>query len=235
MPNKPKYRAIKKLWPGKTVFIIGGGGSLKLDAGLPRKEIKEKVVFPAISEYLKPIHNERVLGVNNAFELGPWVDACFFGDEGWFRRNRFKLVHFAGYKIHNCSTITARGCIAVYRGEPYGLESKPDRICWNNNSGAAAINVAVHLGAKRIVLLGFDMKVKPAEIKYNNWHNLHKDKTKDWNQYPEFIKAFPYIKVDAENMGVEIINATPCSALTEFPKMTFKEAVNGLASAKAVA
>lgn len=50
-----------KIWRGQTVFIIGGG--------------------PSINDTpLHLLHGRRVIGVNNAYLLGPWVDVCWFGD-----------------------------------------------------------------------------------------------------------------------------------------------------------
>lgn len=52
---------VPPIWSGGTAWIIGGGPSVKdLD--------------------LSPIHQYRVIGVNNAYQFGHWVDACWFGD-----------------------------------------------------------------------------------------------------------------------------------------------------------
>ena len=50
-----------KIWKGGTAYIIGGGPSVN-DADLSL------------------IHDRRVIGVNNAYSLGGWVDVCWFGD-----------------------------------------------------------------------------------------------------------------------------------------------------------
>ena len=50
-----------------------------------------------------------------------------------------------------------------------GLELDPSGLRHGSNAGYQAINLAVHLGAKRIVLLGYDMKV---DGNRTNWHNI---------------------------------------------------------------
>ena len=50
-----------QIWKGQTVFILGGGPSLN-------------------EANLDLIHDRRVIGVNNAYQLGSWVDVCWFGD-----------------------------------------------------------------------------------------------------------------------------------------------------------
>jgi hypothetical protein len=53
---------------------------------------------------------------------------------------------------------------------------------------------------------------------HNNWHSDHwTSDRKDHNPYREFLLAWPYIARDAKAMGIEIVNATPGSALTQFP------------------
>jgi hypothetical protein len=50
-----------KIWQNSTAFIIGGGPSIKdLD--------------------VTKIQNRRVIGTNNAYQMGDWVDICWFGD-----------------------------------------------------------------------------------------------------------------------------------------------------------
>ena len=51
-----------KMWEGETVYIIGGGKSLLLAAGLPCNTADSAAIYPAISEYLKPIHGQRSIG-----------------------------------------------------------------------------------------------------------------------------------------------------------------------------
>jgi len=112
-----------------------------------------------------------------------------------------------------------------------GLQTRTnDELCWGKNSGAAAVNLALLLGASKIVLLGFDMKVDMENGKHegHNWHDSHKR----WRQKaPEdkiyvktFIPTFIRIRADLERFNnngskrkLEILNATPGSALEAFP------------------
>ena len=141
---------VPELWPDSVVFIIGGGPSL-------------------LQEDLTPLHvpSRRVIGVNNAYLLGDWVDVCFFGDCSWFLHHQSKLLNFAGIKVSCCPRFGGRNdrwpgikFLPKDREKKTGISNHPkrNRIAWNKNSGYSAINLAYYLGAKRIVLLGFDMK-----------------------------------------------------------------------------
>lgn len=187
---------ISKLWPGQTVFIIGGGPSL-------------------IEQDLTPIHNRRVIGVNDAFKLGDWVDVCWWSDCRWGVWNQTKLAQFQGLNV-SCTRCNCEhtNTLQVRRQHAMGISTNPEEINWNRNSGASAINLAYHLGARRVVLLGFDMKVQNGE---HNWHQNHQFKPRPGVYEERFLPVFEHIKQDADRLGLDIINSTPDSALTLFP------------------
>lgn len=99
--------------------------------------------------------------------------------------------------------------------QEYGLSFTPGYIVTGSNSGYQAVNLAVQFGAKRILLLGFDMTI----ARGIHWHGPHGDGLKNpsdgtcltWRTL--FAAAVP----DLKQAGVEVINVTPNSALTCFP------------------
>jgi hypothetical protein len=200
--------SVPRIWPDSTVFIIGGGPSLKtMDLTL--------------------IHSKRVIGTNFAFKLGNWIDVIYWLDAAWGERNERELSLFPGLKVNLGSTQinVPANSFRMIKGKQYGIDMRPTHLGWNNNSGASAINLAYHFGAKKVVLLGFDMKF--GENNENNWHDLHTNPRgtalRPWNPYPHFLQAFNNIKEDADNIGLEIVNCTPNSALTIFPMLTLEE------------
>jgi hypothetical protein len=198
------FWTVPRLWPDSTVFILGGGPSLK---GMD----------------LACLHNQRTIGPNNSFMIGDWVDVCWFSDHNpWYLDNRVRLDEFPGLKINCCNRPYERpGTQRVMRGKKMGIETDSRRVSFNKCSGSSAINLAYHLGAKRVVLLGFDMKFgKDGE---NNWHNYHREKPPKWNPYVGFLECFPIIKDDADRIGLEILNATPDSAIKVFPMVKLEE------------
>jgi hypothetical protein len=73
-------------------------------------------------------------------------------------------------------------------------------------------------GAKHIILLGFDMRRVDGQ---KNWHDDHIEKRH--NPFHRHLRSFPAIARDARNLGIEILNATPGSAIREFPFTTVEE------------
>jgi hypothetical protein len=177
-----------------------------------------------------------VVAVNNAYgdrlaknkyEPRPWVDALFFGDCRWYPWHKEALLRFGGLKVTTCEKLDGEPGIKVIskRGPRRGLSKHQGQIVWNKSSGACAINLATLLGAKRIVLLGFDMKTD--EAGNANWHEDHPTRRPKEPPYPHFMRPFPTIANDAREMGVEILNATPGSALTLFPFVDLEEIACG--------
>lgn len=200
---------IPRIWPDRTVYILGGGPSLR-------------------SVDVARLKGQRVIACNNAYRLAPWIDVMVCMDQEWPLRSvhPVELPQFSGLKIsalkNHRDEKFARFRFRVVRGDkkPRGLSTDPALVHSNHNSGALAINVAVQLGASRIILFGYDMRQVD---KHDNWHADHKPLQRDnrsrgldW-PYSEFLPRYPAIADDLERLGVECINATPGSALTVFP------------------
>lgn len=226
------------MWEGGEAWIIGGGPSIPRQFGVPETVITSVLngdePLSVFSPYFSPIHNKHVIGVNMAYKLGSWVDMMFFGDLGFFLKNRFALAEYSGVKIscHHAVngyeyTSDKIKYLPKHRDKVGGISDRPDRVCWNGNSGAAAVSVAVQAGAKRIILLGFDMKRDEAKT---HWHReYYPPETKKGAPSPltapyhRWATGFENIARDAQKMGIEILNANPDSAIPHFKKVTVKE------------
>lgn len=202
-PPKPKrapqqFWTVPRLWPGSTIYMLGGGPSLK---GLD----------------ISCLQGQRVIAVNNAYRLAPWADVMFFGDCRWYEWHRNELGDFAGLKVTSCEAHANKPNLRVLRrrNSPEGINTNPQFLSWNKSSGACALNLAYHLGAGKIVLLGYDMRRVDDKC---NWHDDHPiAKNPHHNPWERFLRPFPAIARDFERLHVEVVNATPGSALEVFP------------------
>lgn len=222
------------IWKGGECWIIGGGPSIPKQFGVPDTVIKSVTTGGSPSQYspyLSAIHKKHLIGINNAYKLGDWIDVHFFGDSGWFLNHRHMLINLTCLKVTCCTRFGHRskeeseGIRYLSRdpNKPFGINDNPSKVCWNNNSGAAAISLAAHFGVKRIVLLGFDMSMDGIYV--SHWfgsHNLGNKRPKA-PPFTRHLKGFSAIAEDAKRMGIEIINASPTSAITQFPKVSVKD------------
>lgn len=199
---------VPRIWPGIACAILAGGPSIKsLDLTL--------------------LQGWRVIAVTNSYKLGNW-DVCYFGDEDYLIKkaggvtHRQNLLRFAGLKItDNPDAKDEPGIRRLRRDLRYGISTNPEVLCWNNSSGGAAINLAVHFGVSKIVLLGYDMQLVAGE---NNWHKDHGHESSH-DPYWKFLEPMPVIARELARLGVDVVNATPGSALTVFPIQTPEEAL----------
>lgn len=178
----------------------------------------------AYSEYLVPLHSRHVIGINNVYQIGPWIQVEFFGDNSWYLVHRLALAKFPGLKVSCAPRFAKDGAsegikyLAKDRKHRRGITSDVTKVGWNNNSGAAAISLARHFGVGRIYLLGFDMK---RTDKHGHWHAPHNEK--DALPFGRHLKGFPFIASDARKMGIEILNVNPDSAINSFKKVALSE------------
>jgi hypothetical protein len=198
------------MWRGQTVYVIGGGPSLR-------------------TFKWQRLHGKRTIGCNDAYILGPKVaDICYFGDAGWFRLHSRCLAYFSGL-IATCTegflgdaNNNMVSWLKYLDRRPQGLHKTP-RIGWNSNTGASAVNLAIQLGASKVILLGFDMKIAEGRA---NWHANHKDAPNN-HIYNRFMRGFEAVKkdLDIKYPDIEVLNANPDSAMDIFPRVEIDDAL----------
>ena len=139
---------VEPIWKGEDVFIIGGGPSLK-NIDLDRL-----------------LEGKNVLGINDGYQF-ECCDICYFGDTIWHHSHKDKLMEW-GKPIYSTAGVYNEK-IHFLNIKGTGLSDKLNEVGWNSNSGFAGFNLALHLGAERIFLLGFDMNFDP-KTNESNWH-----------------------------------------------------------------
>jgi lipopolysaccharide biosynthesis glycosyltransferase len=201
LSNDKNPEPVEPIWEGEDCWILGGGPSIK---GLN----------------LSLLDDKKVLGVNDGY-LFDCCDICYFGDTIWWKHHKEGIVEwgkplFSTSSVHDPS-INHLGVVTK------GLTQAKDKLGWNQNSGFAAINLAIHLGAKRIYLVGYDMNFGTEGE--SNWHENIRKVAK--NSYDVFLRNQKRVAEDAKNKfpEVQIINTNPDSRLSAFPKITFEESL----------
>lgn len=158
----------------------------------------------------------RVIAINDAYRLAPWADVLYAADRKWIDWHD-GVPSFTGpkFSIEGGSTpATTRPGWTVLRNTGFvGLELDPTGLRAGFNSGYQALNLAVHLGARRILLLGYDMA--PAVDGRSHWFGDHPDKMP--SPYDQMRAAFATLVEPLAELGVEVINCSRQTALLTFP------------------
>lgn len=221
-----------KMWEDGECFILGGGSSLPRQFGVPEELIKKveskEEPITRYSEYMKPIHDKHVIGTNISFLLGNWISCLYFADRTFFRIHRKEINKFHNLKVTCSNSLdknllpASRNIKRMKRDNSIGLGNKPDTINWNYNSGTAAIDFAAHVGVKRIMLLGFDMKPHNGRTHWHSGFQSYEKPTMD-RVFERFLKVFPKIESDAKRRGIEILNVNEDSAIDSFKKVKLND------------
>jgi hypothetical protein len=207
----PTFATVPRLWPGSTIVVIGGGSSLT----------------PADVDYCRG--KARVIAIKEAYQLAPWADVLYAADAKWWRFYQGAPT-FDGLKYsieQNPSQDAPDWCaawpdVAILRNKgDHGLSLDPSGLCTGHNSGYQAVNLAVHLGAAKIVLLGFDMWRGPSGEQ--NWFGKHPNHVE--SPYPLFLQSFATIVAPLKQAGVEVLNASRFTILNGFPRVPLEEAL----------
>lgn len=179
-------------------FCIASGPSLtKDDCELVRSHAKAK--------------SAPVIVTNSTFLLCPWADYLFAYDRQWLAVYRKELAAFPG-------RIVSPSTHAVTLS---GMRVEKTRFPGFGNSGAGAISLAHHLGAKRILLLGYDCQRGKADRKH--WHDDHPKPLGNAGSMPKWPDQFA--KLATHVAGVEVVNCSRETGLKVFPRMDLESAV----------
>lgn len=203
-PWEFEYWTPEPWWRGQTFFVLASGPSLTPD-------ICDK------------IRGYNAIVVNASFKLAPWAPVWFFIDSSIYERYRNEVKPWPGEIITMSRTAKRELNKRVKRvkGEGDPTSAAPVRfppightaIRQGRNSGQTAIGLGIALGGTRCVLLGFDCRVVDGREHHHNEYDAHRD----LDVYArEFVPAYAGWNAAANAHGVEILNCTPGSAISEF-------------------
>jgi hypothetical protein len=210
---------VPRLWPGATFVCIGGGPSLtREDVDRCRQVRAENASVITIA-------------INDAYRLAPWADVLYACDDRWWRwqhgQRRQEIDAFTGLRYSIDPRAARQPGVRVLRNTgPEGLETAPTGLRTGKNSGYQAINLAVHLGAARILLLGYDMQ---RTANKEHWFGDHPLPTR--SPYAVFRVYFRSLVRPLAKAGVEVINCSRTTALDTFPLADLDEMLGQIEAA----
>lgn len=173
-----------------------------------------------------------VVAVKDTVRLAPWADVLYACDAKWWRQYDASPIYswrtHAGLKFamepnqnDHAVEFDAWPEVTVLGNTGLsGIEVHPHALRHGWNSGYQAINLAVHLGAKRIVLLGYDMATGAT-----GWHFFGSHPWQVDIPFQLFMDQYAKLAGPLAELGVEVVNASRKTALTCFPRATLEESL----------
>lgn len=191
------YWTAPRYWEEETAYILAGGPGLDLID-------------------LERLKGANVIAINFSFLKAPWADVVYGTDENFW----VAMVDDVGTSALKVTVAPGapKGVLKLRNTGLCGLEEEPTglRIGWT--STYAAINLAVHFGANKIVLMGVDMRLVDGCTHWSGYPQVDVRMKSD----PDFCRRYLMPNFDSlvaplAAREIEVLNATPGSGLTCFP------------------
>lgn len=212
--NHVRFAETPRAWP--LIVVVASGPSLDVEQAC---RILKAQTAGAV----------RVIVVNDCWRMIPSADALYAADGDWWDLNA------AAARFSFCGEMWTQDAAAVMRYEPWlryiaakklpGLSRDPALLHTGGNSGYQAINLAFHFGARRIILCGFDMQRTGGKA---HWFGNHPPRLRQASRPEAWVPHFDALAADLAAEGVDVINATPTTALRCFRSLPLPEALGVL-------
>lgn len=200
-----------RAFAGLTVTIVGGGPShARFDLDLLRWR--------------------RFIAVNSACrrlrDIATGADPLFFHDNSWAENRPELIADWPGPVMTSNRHAKARLGDRVQYIDMTALTEHmaalPDHV--GASSGHTAACLAALMGARRIVLIGFECRAVDGRTHGHGDYSHH-----DIGVYAEqFLPGWRGLAPAFDRLGVEIVNATPGSAIEEFPVAELSDVLRGM-------
>lgn len=211
----PARVSVPRLFPGETIVVIGGGSSLTAE---DVSYCRDKARVVAVKE-------AGCCRIPGKEAPAPWADVLYAADEKYWRfvkgAPEFKGLKYAIEQREDYPPVNWPDVQVLKNMGEHGLELDPSGLRTGFNSGYQAINVAVHLGAARVILLGFDCWRFSFD---QNWFGPHPTHLE--SPYPLFLQAFNTIVQPLKAAGVDVVNCSPQTMLKAFRQAPLREVLS---------
>jgi hypothetical protein len=169
--------------------------------------------------------NRRVLVINSMFLYAPWADYLYAADQKWWDHYGSQVrTQFAGQRWTQdegaCRKFGARHVQCERR---VGLSLIKGVVHHGGNSGHQAINLAAQLGARLMILLGFDMKTTTDASHY---HGRHPKPLRLASPYDAWLRYFGPLAMDLKHAGIRVLNATRSTAIESFDRAILEKVLS---------
>lgn len=186
----------------KPLVIIAGGPSLT------REDV----------EYVEK-QDVDIMGINDAYRICDRLDYLYACDRRWWNHHWTRVSELPCRKFA-IEDMDSRVGVEQMENDGFdGLSFEWPKLRTGKNSGYQAINLAILLGYKKLILLGYDMQHDNGKVHWFGDHPkpLNNAPLKIFKAWIQFYDSMPVPE------DVEIINCSRKTALTCFPRAQLEE------------
>lgn len=154
----------------------------------------------------------KTIAVNATFRRAPWADIVYMGDMMAVKTYEHELGR---------TTTAARWTRCPASAQRFPKWNRAPSISMGGNSGHQAISMAAAFGARRILLLGFDMQ--PAASGQRHWHAEHPRPCNQRSLFDEWLLKLARYAKELDKAGVELVNCSRTTAIDFIPRGVLEE------------
>lgn len=192
-------------WSGQTAVCIATGPSLTPD--------QIECVRSA---------SVRSIGINDVGLTEQWVDIWYAADFKFWQHYQARAEMSGSLKVCADKKMLSGGIADRFlntRDKDKALRFEPGYAISGGHSGCQALQLAISLGATKVVLLGYDCKPDGSRTNYFGQKCPALNKGSDYELWRESYRTL------AIPDDVEVLNATPGSAIDVYPMVEIERAL----------
>lgn len=193
-------KVLSEDWGGFTAVVMASGASLT------------KADIERVRKWRESDSNRRVVVVNATFTGALWADALVALDKDFWEVYK---PEFDGLKITGLSETAEK-----FNG--YSLFGENHSLRRSGNSGYAAIDFAVKMGASKVVMLGFDAQFSVKGKAH--WHADHPKPLSNAAAVATWAEQAEQLAAEIPD-NIQVLNASRKTAITCFDKVKLEEAL----------
>jgi hypothetical protein len=158
------------------------------------------------------LHNANIptIAVNNSWRAAPFCSAIYAADCCWWEEYGEEIT-----------IPVERWCGDNFTASRFGIKHLESKISGSFNSGQRAIELAIHMGATRVLLVGYDCSIRHGA----HWHGQHSilanPDSFSVNRWHEEFK-----RLQQKYSSIEILNCSRRTRLKCFPVMSLEAALS---------
>jgi hypothetical protein len=204
---------VPRMWQGRTVAILASGPSLL--ASLPAVSAAHRAgQLVAVVLNSGGVATRRSDGSLQE-AAAPWADMLYGADSAWWCFHAQQALKFPGLKVTASSTVPFRDVLALKPTGAEGYDPTPGCLRTGGNSAYQATHIAAQAGAARILLCGVDLHSRNGSHHHGDHPSPLRNST-DQN-FERMRQRFHTLAQPLADLGIEVFNCSPGSALTCFP------------------
>ncbi len=210
-PSPANFWEVTRIYEGKTVLVLGGGPShVEID--------------------LDFLSNCSLIAVNSScrkvMDIAKEEDILYFSDNSWSERYIGLIENWKGLVVTSNRNTKIRLSDKVNRLDLQNLtefmQIKSDYV--QGSSGHTAVCLAIYLGAKKVILTGFECDPNPVSGRTHGHEDYVQENIHAFEE--RYIPGWTGMAKRFRELGCEVINSTFGSKVKDFTFMDIKDALS---------